>query len=79
VKLKYLVLTHADFDHTGGAAAIKTATGAIVAIGADDAPALAGEKPSKALKGPLGLFFRVFFGVAMRVPVPEGRSGPRRR
>ena len=65
VKLKYLVLTHADFDHTGGAAAIKTATGAIVAIGADDAPALAGEKPSKDVKGLLGLLLRTY--EAMRV------------
>ena len=65
VKLKYLVLTHADFDHTGGAAAIKKATGATVAIGADDAPALAGEKPSKDVKGPLGLLFRIY--EAMRV------------
>jgi glyoxylase-like metal-dependent hydrolase (beta-lactamase superfamily II) len=67
VKLRYIVLTHADPDHIGGAAAVKKATGATVAIGRDDAPALAGEKPSKALKGPLGLFFRVFFGVAVRV------------
>jgi glyoxylase-like metal-dependent hydrolase (beta-lactamase superfamily II) len=67
VKLRYIVLTHADPDHIGGAAAVKKATGAIVAIGRQDAPALAGEKPSKALKGPLGLFFRVFFGAAVRV------------
>jgi len=67
VKLKYIVLTHADPDHIGGAAAVKKATGASVAIGREDAPALAGEKPSKALKGPLGPFFRVVFGVAVRV------------
>lgn len=67
LKLRYLVLTHADPDHIGGAAAVKRATGAIVAIGREDAPALAGERPSKALKGPLGLLFRVLLGVAMRV------------
>lgn len=64
--LKYLILTHADMDHIGGAAAVKMATGATVAIGEEDAPALAGHTPSKALKGPLGLFFRVM-GKAMRV------------
>jgi glyoxylase-like metal-dependent hydrolase (beta-lactamase superfamily II) len=53
-------------DHIGGAAAVKMATGATVAIGEEDAPALAGHTPSKALKGPLGLFFRVM-GKAMRV------------
>lgn len=71
VKLKYLVLTHADPDHIGGAAAVKRATGAIVAIGREDAPALAGKKPSKVLKGPLGLFFKAFFSVAMRVEYLE--------
>ena len=67
VKLRYIVLTHADPDHIGGAAAVKRATGATVAIARDDAPALAGERPNKALKGPLGPLFRVFFGVAVRV------------
>ena len=58
-RLKYLILTHADLDHVGGAAVIKRATGATVAIGEEDAPALAGEVPSKALRGPMGLLFRV--------------------
>ena len=65
-RLQCLILTHADMDHIGGAAAIKRATGALVAIGEEDAPALAGEKPSKALRGPLGLLLRVG-GKAMRV------------
>ena len=64
--VKYLILTHADMDHIGGAAALKKATGATVAIGEGDAAALAGERPSKPLSGPLGLLFRVM-GKAIRV------------
>ena len=57
-RLRYLVLTHADPDHVGGAAAVRDATGASLAIGEGDAPALAGEMPSRPLKGALGLLSR---------------------
>ncbi len=50
-------LTHADVDPIGGVAAIKRATGARVTIGEEDAPALAGERRSKQIKGPLGWLF----------------------
>jgi metallo-beta-lactamase class B len=40
-KVKYLLNSHAHFDHAGGLAALKTATGAVFEASAPDAPVLA--------------------------------------
>lgn len=40
-----IVITHCDIDHVGGAAALRTATGASLAIHADDAAVLGGQVP----------------------------------
>jgi hydroxyacylglutathione hydrolase len=50
--LKLIFITHAHFDHYGSAAALKRATGAIIAIHALDAPAMA--KASSPLGQPRG-------------------------
>ena len=61
-----IILTHADGDHSGSAAALKRATGAKLAIGELDAPRLSGEKRLKetsgfgnVMMGLLGLFMRI--------------------
>lgn len=43
--VRQVVITHCDIDHIGGAAALRAATGATVAIHADDAAVLAGRTP----------------------------------
>lgn len=43
--VRHIVITHCDIDHIGGAAALKGATGASLAIHADDAAVLAGRVP----------------------------------
>jgi glyoxylase-like metal-dependent hydrolase (beta-lactamase superfamily II) len=50
-EIGYIVLTHADIDHSGSAAELKDITGAKVAIHAGDAPALSGERKLKQVKG----------------------------
>jgi glyoxylase-like metal-dependent hydrolase (beta-lactamase superfamily II) len=50
-EIKYIVLTHADIDHSGSAAELKEITGARVAIHGGDAPALSGERKLKEVKG----------------------------
>jgi len=54
-----IVLTPSDIDHAGSAARLKEKTNAKVAIHEADAARLSGEKECKAVKGVLGLFFRV--------------------
>ncbi len=56
--VRIIVITHADPDHMGSVADLKDLTGADVAIHAEDAPALADERPSKQVKGALGVAFR---------------------
>lgn len=58
-KLSYIILTHADIDHSGSVAKLKGLTGAKVAIHEADAPRLSGEKKLKEVKGAMGLLFGV--------------------
>lgn len=57
--IKYIVLTHADIDHSGGAAELKEMTGARVAIHAIDALCLAEMKWLGVKRGPLQVFFKL--------------------
>ncbi len=59
-----IVVTHCDIDHVGGAAAVRAATGARLAVHADDADVVAGRRPP--VKG----------GPAMRVIVRAARFRP---
>lgn len=43
--VRHIVITHCDVDHIGGAAALRRATGASLAIHALDAPELSGRTP----------------------------------
>lgn len=60
--VRAIVLTHADVDHMGSAASLAVATGAPVAIGAPDAPVLAGSermnKPNRMLRAALAVMLR---------------------
>jgi len=58
-ELRYVVLTHADIDHSGSAAKLKGLTGAKVAVHEADAPRVAGEKKLKEVKGAAGLLMGV--------------------
>ncbi len=48
--LKRIIITHADFDHVGGLAALKAATGVRVYASAAEATAIATGNPSRPLK-----------------------------
>jgi hydroxyacylglutathione hydrolase len=62
-----IVLTHADPDHSGGAAALKRATGAKLAVGEFDAPRVSGQvKRIKETKGFGNIIFG-FFALFMKV------------
>jgi hydroxyacylglutathione hydrolase len=68
-----ILLTHADVDHCGSAAALRRLTGARVAIHEADAPGLAGDKGYTRSKGTRGLLFgllvRFFRFEALRADV----------
>jgi hydroxyacylglutathione hydrolase len=49
--LRRIVLTHSDPDHSGSAAELRQQTGALVAIHEEDAPALAGKRRPKGIRG----------------------------
>jgi len=51
LKVKIIVLTHGHMDHTGALAEVKEATGAEVAIHANDAPYLQGKHPMMQMFG----------------------------
>ncbi len=67
--VRHIVVTHCDIDHIGGAAALKAATGASLAIHADDAAVLAGRTPP--VKG--GRAMRVLVRLAGFDPVAPDR------
>jgi hydroxyacylglutathione hydrolase len=63
----YIVLTHADVDHTGSAAELRKITGAKLDIHRDDAPVLSGKIKLRAFTGPMGYFMNV---VSAMLPYP---------
>ena len=65
-KIKYIILTHSDFDHTGSAADLKKATGALVAIHEKEVPYLLGEKKRK-LKGIIGKMTVLIIGILLKI------------
>lgn len=65
--IQYIVLTHADADHSGSAARMKSITGGKLAIGELDAPRISGEvKELKEVSG-LGSVMVGLFGSFMKV------------
>jgi hydroxyacylglutathione hydrolase len=58
--ITYIILTHADADHSGSAAELRRLTGAKLAIGEFDAPRISGEKSLKEASGFGGLMIGVF-------------------
>ncbi len=72
--LKTILITHADLDHSGGAAELKQITGASILASRLDGAAMRLGKPGRPPKGALGLLIRLmmpFFG-KMLPQVPDG-------
>ena len=67
--IQYVILTHADIDHIGSAAAIKKMTGARVAIHARDSPILAGRQGFKIIKGFPGALLKMMTPLMRYTPV----------
>jgi glyoxylase-like metal-dependent hydrolase (beta-lactamase superfamily II) len=61
--VRMIAITHADLDHVGSLARLKSITGAKVAVHVDDAPTLAGTHAGKKVKGAMG----AVLSVAMRL------------
>lgn len=57
--VRYIILTHADMDHSGSVADLKEITGAKVAIHTKDAPAVSGKRVLKEVKGILSPIFAI--------------------
>jgi glyoxylase-like metal-dependent hydrolase (beta-lactamase superfamily II) len=64
--LKRIIITHADFDHVGGLAALKAATGARLFANATEAEALALGRSSRPLK-PANVFAKFLYGIMGRM------------
>lgn len=58
-EIRFILLTHADIDHVGNVAKLKSLTQAKIGIHQNEAPILAGEKESKKAKGCVGFIFRL--------------------
>jgi glyoxylase-like metal-dependent hydrolase (beta-lactamase superfamily II) len=74
--LKQIIITHADFDHVGGLAALKKASGAQVYASATEAAAIASGRASHAMHPPNALLKLVFglmacFGKTTKVQAVE--------
>lgn len=65
-KIKYIILTHSDIDHTGSVLDLKNTTGALVAIHEKEVPYLLGEKKKK-LKGMIGRMMGLIFGILLKL------------
>jgi hydroxyacylglutathione hydrolase len=57
--VRFIILTHADLDHSGSAAELNRLTGAKLAIHEDDAQILRGKEGFKTIKGPLGYILKL--------------------
>ncbi len=64
--LKRIVITHSDYDHVGGLAELKAATGARIFASVIEAEAIASGKASRPLK-PTNIFARLVFGLMGRM------------
>jgi Zn-dependent hydrolases, including glyoxylases len=71
-EIRLILLTHSDMDHAGSAAGLKRLTKAQIAIHEDDAPALAGERELKKVKGLIGVIFRLILkGIKFETLQPD--------
>ncbi len=62
-----IIVTHADFDHVGGLAQIRTATGAAVIAHAAEVPGITGQRVRALAKSPLGYALTPLFRLMDRV------------
>jgi len=67
--VEFIILTHADIDHIGSAAELKSVTGAKLVIHLDDAPILRGKQSFKTIRGPLGFIFKLAMNLMRYHPV----------
>ena len=57
--VKLIIITHADIDHVGSAAALKELTGAKLAIHEADADKIKGDARRKEVRGFIGIVFKI--------------------